>query len=258
MTTIMPFDLSGQQMRFGITDDGRPWVAAPDFAKALGYAQAKDALRNVDADEKGRQIVPTPGGPQEITVLYEEGIWELIFLSRRKEAKELKAQVKAILRQIRETGRYEAQPSPPAQLSNRDLALMVIAEADRAEAAEQKVKELEPSAQAWDTLADANGDYSLRDAAHVLNRDPAIDTGQNRLLAKLRELGMVDRNGIPYAKHAAHLRERPTSYKHPHTGEPTLGKPQIRITVRGLRYLHQRMGGVAPLRFEQQPLDQAG
>lgn len=69
---------------------------------------------------------------------------------------------------------------------------------------------------------------------------------------------MVDRRGTPYARHADHLRERPTSYRNPHSGEPTLGRPQIRVTVRGLRYLHGRMGGVAPLRFEQVAFDHAG
>ncbi|WP_178391142.1 hypothetical protein [Streptomyces uncialis] len=30
-----------------------------------------------------------------------------------------------------------------------------------------------------------------------------------------------------------------------------LGQPQIRVTVKGLRYLHGKLGGLAPLRFEQ-------
>jgi DNA-damage-inducible protein D len=126
----------------------------------------------------------------------------------------------------------------------------LVAEA-RAEIAEQHAAELAPSAKAWDTLADVKGDYSLRDAAHILNRDPNISTGQQRLLKTLRSLGMIDQRGIPYAKHAAHLVERPRTYKHPQTGEPVLAKPQIRVTVKGLRYLHGKLDGVAPLRFEQ-------
>jgi len=119
---------------------------------------------------------------------------------------------------------------------------------------ESKVKELEPAAQAWDVLASASGDYSLRDAAFILNRDPAISTGQNRLLRSIREFDMVDRNGVPYAKHAAHLVERATSYNHPHTGEPMLSR-QVRVTVQGLRYLHRRLGGEGALSL---PLPEAG
>ncbi|WP_203348045.1 phage antirepressor KilAC domain-containing protein [Streptomyces alboflavus] len=154
----------------------------------------------------------------------------------------------------RMTREAEVRTKTPALPSNRDLALMVIAEADRADAAEARARELEPSAQAWDVLASADGDYSLRDAAHILNRDRGIATGQNRLLRSIREFEMVDRNGVPYSKHSAHLVERATSYQHPHTGEAVLSR-QIRVTVQGLRYLHRRLGGEGPLRL---PLPQAG
>lgn len=126
-----------------------------------------------------------------------------------------------------------------------------LAAETRAVEAEQQAAALAPSAKAWDTLADVKGDYSLRDAAFILNRDPNISTGQQRLMKTLRALGMLDRLGIPYAKHAAHLTERPRTYDHPQTGEPVLAKPQIRVTVKGLRYLHGKLDGVAPLRFEQ-------
>jgi hypothetical protein len=43
-------------------------------------------------------------------VVFEDGMWELIFRSTLPGAKGIKQQVKAILRQIRETGRYEAEP----------------------------------------------------------------------------------------------------------------------------------------------------
>lgn len=265
MNEIMPFDLGGHQMRFGLAEDGRPWVAAPDFARALGYAQAKDALRNVDDDEKGRQIVPTPGGQQEITVLFEDGIWELIFLSRRPEAKEIKKRVKAILREIRETGRFEAPSlSDPLADLERQTELttkaIAIAKAERARAleAEQRALALEPAAHSWEVLASAAGDFALRDAALILNRDPNITTGQNLLSKKLRELGMADWRGTPYAKHKTHLTERPQTYTDRETGEERQAKPQVRVTVAGLKYLHRKLGGTAPLRLDQPPLDDVG
>lgn len=155
---IMPFDLGGHQMRFGMTSDGSPWVAATDFAKALGYRNAGDALRNVDADEKGTQIVRTPGGDQQLSVLYEEGIWELIFISRRAEARTLKGRVKEILRKIRETGRYEASGSAPALPHDYEEALVHLlgkVRENKALAAENKV--LAPKAEKWDRFCNADG-----------------------------------------------------------------------------------------------------
>ncbi|WP_237349926.1 phage antirepressor KilAC domain-containing protein [Prescottella equi] len=112
-----------------------------------------------------------------------------------------------------------------------------------------KVEELAPAAAAWDSLADAEGDYSLREAAQILSRDPAINTGQNRLAKSLRELGVLDRRGEPYQSHINHVRRRPTAYTHPHTGEPKLSS-QLRITVSGLRYMHGKLGGTRPLRLD--------
>ena len=142
----------------------------------------------------------------------------------------------------REAEIQQAVPVPAFEIptSFADALELAARQARELETATARVAELEPAARAWDTLADATGDYSLRDAAHILNRDPAITTGQNRLMAALRDLGMVDRRGIPYAKHSSHLVERAVSYDHPHTGEPML-KTQVRITARGLRYLRDRL-----------------
>lgn len=107
---LQRFNVSGTNIRFGTTEDGTPYAVANDFAKAMGYGQASDATRLLDEDEKGQQIVLTPGGQQRLNVIFEDGMWELIFRSTLPGAKAIKKQVKAILRQIRETGRYEAEP----------------------------------------------------------------------------------------------------------------------------------------------------
>ncbi|MEU1443036.1 BRO-N domain-containing protein [Streptomyces mirabilis] len=110
MTTPIVFDIEGSGIRFSATDDGIPYAIAADYAKVLGYTRTSDALKLLDEDEKGTAICRTPGGPQEMKVIYEDGLWELIFRSSLPGAKAIKARVKAILKQIRETGSYEAEP----------------------------------------------------------------------------------------------------------------------------------------------------
>jgi prophage antirepressor-like protein len=110
VTTPIVFDVQGSDIRFGSTEDGRPYAVAADYAKTMGYTRTSDALKILDEDEKGAAICRTPGGPQEMKVIYEDGIWELIFRSTLPGATAIKARVKAILKQIRETGRYEAEP----------------------------------------------------------------------------------------------------------------------------------------------------
>lgn len=115
---------------------------------------------------------------------------------------------------------------------------------DRAEVAEHQLHEIGPAAKCWSALADAHGDYALRDAAQILSRDPLIVIGQNQLMIYLKNIGWVDAKGEPYQHQvkAGRLVRRSTSYDHPHTGEPKLSY-QVRITPKGLAELHKRLGG---------------
>ncbi len=110
MSEIALFDVEGNGWRFGRDDDGTSWAVATDLAKSFDHRDAEKVTRLLEEDEKGTRIVGTPGGPQELAVVFEDGIWELIFLSRKPEAKAIKKRVKAILKQIRQTGSYGVDP----------------------------------------------------------------------------------------------------------------------------------------------------
>lgn len=56
-----------------VEKNGVVWFVASDIAKALDYAVAKDMTRFLDEDEKGRHIVPTPSGDQQMIVINESG-----------------------------------------------------------------------------------------------------------------------------------------------------------------------------------------
>ncbi len=258
---ILPFDVEGEPMRFGVTEDDVPFVAATDFAKAMGHRDAEKATRLLDESEKGTQIVGTLGGPQKLNVIYEDGIWELIFRSSLPGAKAIKARVKAILREIRETGRYETTvlDDPLAQLERQTqltVTAIEIARRERAgrEAAQQQVRELEPAAHSWSVLASADGDFAVADAAKILSRDPAIKIGRDRLFRVLREYEWAFRQGadskhraMQYAVDRGWLSEIPQSHYHPRTGELVLDPPQVRVTIKGLHALHKRLGGAEQL-----------
>lgn len=67
---IFAFDSSAVRV---VMRDGAPWFVATDVAEVLGYRNAPDMTRILDDDEKGTQIVRTPGGDQEMTVINESG-----------------------------------------------------------------------------------------------------------------------------------------------------------------------------------------
>lgn len=105
--------------------------------------------------------------------------------------------------------------------------------------AEALVEELRPPAEAWRALAAAGGDCSVVEAAAILNRDPGITTGPQRLFRWLHEIKIIYRRPsgqlVPYSRHLEHVRLRPTP-----TGT------EVRITPGGLVWVQQR------LRQEQQ------
>lgn len=170
-TAMQVFDVQDRQWRFGTTEDGVPYVVAADVAKSFDYASTQKALQVVDADEKGSTDVVTPSGVQHMGVIYEDGIWELIFRSTKPEAKAIKKRVKAILREIRETGQYSSVPRTYAQ------ALRAAADAaeakERAELEAAQAKEAlaitAPKAERYDNLMNAEGLVGMRAIADMLD-----------------------------------------------------------------------------------------
>jgi len=146
---------------------------------------------------------------------------------------------------------HEAEvAAPTAALSGTELIARAVIEAQQIiERQSQRIAELEPPARAWTVLADASGDYSLRDAAQMLSRDPDIEMGQNRLARHLRQIGWLDRRGVPYQHHVdtGRITSRARTYEHPRTGERMQADPQVRVTAKGLAWLHAHLGGTSPL-----------
>ncbi len=56
--------------------DGELHVAAADVADVLGYTRTSDFMGHVREKYKGAAKIRTPGGPQEMTVISELGIYD--------------------------------------------------------------------------------------------------------------------------------------------------------------------------------------
>lgn len=48
-----------------IEQNGGPWFVAADVCKALGLPDTHKAVERLEEDEKGRNLIPTPGGEQK-------------------------------------------------------------------------------------------------------------------------------------------------------------------------------------------------
>jgi len=166
---IVPFQFDAATVRAVVGADGEPWFVAADVSAVLEYRGAPDMTRILDADEKGTQIVRTPGGEQEMTVINESGLYSAVLRSRKPEAKRFKRWVTAeVLPSIRKTGSYNAAPvidlNDPAFLRS---TLLIYTE--KVIALESQVKAAAPKVEFHDKYAAAEGNKGIREVAKLLH-----------------------------------------------------------------------------------------
>ena len=115
-TEIASHEIFGN-LRFILHENGEIWWVAADVAKILGLKNIRQNLAELDDDEKkiinlnNSVCTVYAGGVQNgrpVWIVNEPGLYRLIFMSRKPEAKKFKRWVfHDVLPQIRKTGKYE-------------------------------------------------------------------------------------------------------------------------------------------------------
>ena len=97
-----------------VSKDGQPWFVAKDVCECIDVTYYRDAIAKLDSDERGSEIVDTLGGPQEMAVINESGLFTLVLRSQGAmtpgaPAHSFRKWVTAeVLPAIRQTGSYSA------------------------------------------------------------------------------------------------------------------------------------------------------
>lgn len=233
----------GHNVRHVLADE--PLWIGRDVCEAVGIAKPRDAVAQLDGDERVSVVVDTPGGPQGMVAVTEAGVWSLMLISRSPKVKAFKRWLThEVLPSIRKSGRYDASIALP---DRKTLAQWVVDAETRAEVAEAKVVELTPPASAWNELAESAGDYSVADAAKVLSRDSLINTGERRLFKFMQSIDWIYRRDGRWKAYQSlvdrgHLVEK-VNQPFMRNGEMFAPAPSVRITPKGLAELHKRLGG---------------
>lgn len=245
MTTLQPFTYGAQEVRT-VLINGEPWFVLADLCRVLELSNPSMTAKQVDDDALSTtEVIDSLGRKQSAAVVSEAGMYQVIFLSRKPEAKAFKRWVTHdVLPQIRRTGAYNSAPV----LTGPELMARALLEAQSTiEAAEAEVKALTPKAEAFDVFLSTDGDYSINEAAKILSRDDNILTGEHRLRDKLLEWRWMYRDGRnkPRAMQSqvecGRLVEKAQFHFHPQTGEKILDAPQVRITAKGFTAVRTRM-----------------
>lgn len=113
--------ISNQHVRTVIIN-GEPWFVAKDVCDILDIKNPSDTLRkNLSDWEKGVDTIYTLGGPQQMGIVNESGLYHLIFISRKPEAEAFRRWVtQDLLPTLRKTGRYEIGTPKRKRLLPRD------------------------------------------------------------------------------------------------------------------------------------------
>ncbi|MCX5614450.1 phage antirepressor KilAC domain-containing protein [Bombella saccharophila] len=169
-TNLIPFSFEGKSVRVIKQGDTPHWVLV-DVCDVLEIRNSRDASSRLDDDEKGVGITDTLGGPQEVAIINESGLWSLVLTSRKPEAKRFKKWLTAeVIPAIRKTGGYMvATPEEtPEQLALRAMQVLQ-ATVDR-----QKVQiaDMQEDVSALDRIAKADGSLCITEAAKALQMRP--------------------------------------------------------------------------------------
>ena len=110
------FNYGNAPVRVVFQNDEPLWIAK-DVCEVLGITHYRNALERLDDDQKGcGVVVNTLGGIQEMATINEAGVYELIFQSRKPEARAFRKWVTSdLLPKLRKTGKYEL----PADIQDR-------------------------------------------------------------------------------------------------------------------------------------------
>lgn len=199
-TEIQVFNYDQKQVRTKQID-GDPWFVLKDVCAILEMdtAQLKKVADRLDADEKGRTQITTPGGIQETWVINESGLYNVILRSDKPEAKPFRKWVTSdVLPSIRQHGAYMTPAVIERTLTDPDyiiqLATTLKQEQQKRRALEAKVEADAPAVRFADAITDSNTNILVRDLAKILKQN-GVETGEKRLYETLRSDGYLIKDG---------------------------------------------------------------
>lgn len=97
---------NGHEIRF-VEKDGEWWAVAKDVAKALEYSKVDSMLRKLKPQQKGTHSMSTLGGKQDLSIISEDGIYKVIFGSKKKEAEDFQDWIYNVLKVLRQSSGLE-------------------------------------------------------------------------------------------------------------------------------------------------------
>lgn len=105
--TLTTFTYEGQDVRSWLDEEGTPWFVLADLCRVLDLRNSRDVAARLDEDTKGVGQTDTLGGPQQVTIVSEAGMYEVVLRSDKPEARTFRRWITHdVLPALRRTGTY--------------------------------------------------------------------------------------------------------------------------------------------------------
>lgn len=165
-----------------------PLFLAKDVAEWIEHSNLTVMINSVDDDEKLiSRTKDCLGRDNSATFLTENGLYEVLMLSRKPIAKQFKTEVKKILKELRL--KNSRVPQTFAQ------ALRLAAEQQEMIEAQQVLIEAQkPKVEFYDCVTGSDDTIDMAEVAKVLN----CGMGRNRIFQLLREKEILNNSNQPY------------------------------------------------------------
>ena len=120
---IITFNFSESKTEIqSLIHNNEPWLVAKEICDILGLSNTTKALKGLDNDEKLTLPIVRAGQKREINLINESGLYNLIFKSRKPQAKNFRKWVTSeVLPAIRKKGYYGIQKPQNDFIDARDV-----------------------------------------------------------------------------------------------------------------------------------------
>jgi len=244
MYGLQVFSYEGNEVRTVQKGSEILWVLK-DVCGILGIEKYRDAATRLDDDEREPVLVDTLGGRQEMIAVTESGLYSIILLSRKPEAKKFKRWVThEVLPTIRKHGAYVTPAKLEELMNDPDSWIKVLTALKEERSAKERLQleatENKPKVIFADAVSVSEGTILIGELAKILKGN-GIEIGQNRLFEKLRQDGyLIKRKGTDYnaptqrAMDLGLFRVKETAITHS-DGHVTISKT-TKVTGKGQQY----------------------
>ena len=244
MNGLQVFSYKGNEVRTVQKGSEILWVLK-DVCGILGIEKYRDAATRLDDDEREPVLVDTLGGRQEMIAVTESGLYSIILLSRKPEAKKFKRWVThEVLPTIRKHGAYVTPAKLEELMNDPDSWIKALTALKEERAAKERLQleatENKPKVIFADAVSVSEGAILIGKLAKILKGN-GIEIGQNRLFEKLRQDGyLIKRKGTDYnaptqrAMELGLFRVKETAITHS-DGHVTISKT-TKVTGKGQQY----------------------